>query len=289
MNRVVLNTAAIDWESGLDSLRKMTAEFRDNLGPSEKLEQTYAKRRQKTLFIDPETTRRADLVEAESGFEDLTAAYHDSVEECLLLAGHCFLIGEGDMYPSYYFWRPPGWVHATRTGEGYRAIIAFEGYSPGDGSGLVSRRIRSEREAGTNALYGNTESAVGPRGWVRHLDTELLPWQRGPAFARREGRLDGFGLERAEFKVLSKNAETGAQSLLVRLAPGYREIGPTMHLATEFFFVLRGTVAIGSQQLPESGFLYRPAGTVEEPMASEGGALLFMKVDGWLDMEVLSA
>jgi hypothetical protein len=285
--RILVDTASMSWENGLEVVGKMTPEFGANLGPADQVAEAYVKYNQKTLRIDPATTARADLIHLDPGYADLTDAYHDSVEEAYFIDGDCRLTGEGDFYGGYYFWRPPGWVHSASSKEGFDALLLLEGDSPAEGSGPTSRRIRPGEEAGTNALHEDREKAVGPRGWVRRLDTSLLAWQPGTSFARSEGPLVGADMEHAAFKVLSKNVMTGGQSLLVRLDPGYRQAGPGRHSADLQFFVLSGSLAVGEEQLGQGAYLFSPGGSVEPAMASEEGARLFVKVGGWLDFEPL--
>ncbi len=281
--RLVVDTEAMEWENGLDVVNHMAPEFGSNLGPAEDVARVYVKYRQKTLRIDPKTTQRLDLIHLDPGYGDLTDAYHDSVEECLFLKGECDLTGEGHFVAGDYFWRPPGWIHSARTTPGFEALLMLEGVSDGDRSGPVSRRIRPAHEAGTNALTTDNEQAIGPRGWVRCLHTGLVAWEPGPAFARRQGQLKDFDLDHTMFKSLSANPLTGAQSLQVRLRPGYRQKSAGRYSATVEFFVLEGDVNLGTQSARKGSYVYQPAGLEGPPMMSDGGALLFMKTNGWLE------
>ena len=282
---LIVDTESMEWENGLDVVNKMAPEFRDNLGAANEVTKMYVKYNQKTLLTDPETTRRGDLIRLDPGYSDVTHAYHDSVEECFILNGECYLLGEGPLLKGEYFWRPPGWVHSAKTEGGFVGLLFLEGMSERDGSGPVSRRIRPPEDLGSNPLYPNQEKAMGPRGWVRRLDTSLLPWQRGPVFARPEGTFDGYDLDNISFKILSKNPSTGAQSLLVRLDPGYCQEEPGLHSATQQFFVISGSLSIGDRRVGRGGYAYRRARSVQPPVTSVEGAVLFMKVDGWLDFD----
>ena len=105
--RTRVDTNAVAWENGLSVVRAMAPEFRANLGPEDQVEQLYVKYNQKTLHIDVPTSRRIDLIRIDAGYRDLTNAYHDSVEECLVLEGELDLDGEGHFEAGDYFWRPP--------------------------------------------------------------------------------------------------------------------------------------------------------------------------------------
>lgn len=282
--RVRVDTAAVPWENGLDVVGAMAPEFRANLGPQDRIPEVYVKYNQKTLRIDPDTGRRLDLIRLDPGYRDLTNAYHDSVEECFVLGGAFSLDGEGHFTAGDYFWRPPGWVHAAETPQGFLALLGLQGMDPKEGSGPVSRRIRPDREAGTNALHAaGDDAAMGPRGWVRCQPTSLLAWQPGPVFSRDQGPLEGFDLERIAFRVLSRNPWTGGQSLLVRLDPGYAQEGAALATAAIECYVVAGSCRLGDDALGEGSYLYSPPGTVEPALSSRDGATLFAKIDGWLD------
>lgn len=277
----IVDTNAMAWQNGLEVVNAMAPEWRANLGPADQVAETYAKYDQKTLRLDPDTTRRLDLIRLAPGYRDLTYAYHDSVEECFCLSGSCWLGGEGTLEAWGYFWRPPGWVHTAATDEGFLALLGIQG--EGDESGPASRHVRPAAEAGRCVTTDDPDAAVGPRGFVKMLDSRLLPWLPGPVFAKGEGVFHGFDLERVAFKVLSKNWWTGAQTVLVRLAPGYRQSRPGRHRAGFEAFVISGHAHLGDISLSAGVYFQRAPDAEEPPLASEEGALLFAKVDGWLD------
>lgn len=284
MSRSVVRTGEQEWECGRDVVKSMVPEFRDNLGPAERVSELYELYWQKTLRSDPVTKARADLIHLQPGYEDLTLAYHDSVEEALVLSGSFHLDGEGDFAEGDYFWRPPGWVHAARTEEGFQALLLLTGDAPGEGSGPTSRHVRPPSEAGTNVLHPDDRSAaLGPRGWVRCLHHELLAWQPGSLFARDQGALVDFDLDGCSYKVLSSNPFTGGQSLLVQLEPGYEQRGPGRHSGEWQWYVVRGDCALGDEPLPTGAYVLSPPGTVDPPLRSTDGALLFWKTSSWLD------
>ena len=278
----VLNTHDMPWESGLDYLRTLAPAFRDNLGPAEQVQANFAKYRQKNLHLDPLTTRRLDLVELEPGYSDLTHCCHDSVEEGFLLSGEVVLDGEGTLQAGDYFWRPPGWIHHAQTGPGVRLLLGFEGRS--NESGPVTRQVCTPQQAGSNHLMPTLdEAALGSRGRLRQVRTGELVWQPGPDFARSEAALTGFDLAHLAVRVLSRNPRTGQQTLLLRLAPGYQQESAGAHAVDWQMFVLSGSVQWGPQECGAGSFVHRPAGRVEPAMASAQGALIYAKVNGWMN------
>jgi hypothetical protein len=281
MPQTVVRTATMPWENGLEVIAAMAQEWRDHLGPADRVADLYARYDQKTLSRDERTGRRLDLVRIAPGYRDLTNAYHDTVEECLMLAGEVTLDGEGTFDADGYFWRPPGWVHAAESAEGFTALLVVQGDDPAEGSGPPSRRIRPDEDAGTNALHPeDPEAAAGPRGWVR-THRRFLPWVPGRMYARTQGDMAGADLERLEVKVLSANPRSGGQSVLLRLAPGYREEARGVRASAMEAFVLEGSIRWGDEDLEPWDYVHVPAGEPAPALHSPGGALLFAKLDGW--------
>lgn len=283
-DRTRVDTNAVPWENGLSVIAAMAPEFRANLGPEDQLETLYVKYNQKTLRIDDATSRRIDLIRIDAGYRDLTNAYHDSVEECFVLEGELDLDGEGHFVAGDYFWRPPGFVHAADTSDGFTALLSLQGDDPTEGSGPASRRIRPDEEAGLNGLFPeDAHRAMGPRGWVRNLPSSLVAWQPGPVYARGEGVCADLDLDRVDVKPLSKNPWTGAQSALLKLQPGYQQIGDGRSSAAWEFFVTDGSCSIGEENYAPGVYGYIPANSVQPPLRSSEGATLFVKLDGWLE------
>lgn len=278
---IVAHTSDMEWQTGGDVIDLMAAEFRDNLGPTHKHYDQYY---QKNLWLDPVTGRRTDLIKMEPGYADATVAYHDCVEECFALEGQCDLWGEGILEPGEYFWRPPGWVHGAGSKPGFVALLVLESLREADGSGPVSRVIRPDEDAGSNALHpDDSERAVGPRGFIKRADSKLHPWIPGQSFARGEGTLNGFDIEHTRFKILSKNLTSGAQTVLLELSPGYEQSFAGVHSSALQAFVLDGEVTLGDTKLVSGSYVHRPAGAHGGVMGTASGATLFVKIDGWLD------
>src|SRR3954454_1436091 len=108
---IVLEAESPGWVDGLEYLETLEPAFRDNLGPREELVRNFAKYKQRTLYLDPSTSRRLDVIRLAPGYTDLTHCWHNSVEESFVLEGEVRIDGEGDFGPGDYFWRPPGWIH----------------------------------------------------------------------------------------------------------------------------------------------------------------------------------
>ena len=278
----IVDSESLPWENGLAYLRTLAPAFRDNLGPADKVEENFARYWQKNLYLDSTSTRRLDLVRLDPGYTDLTHCCHDSVEEAFFLGGEARIDGEGIFTADDYFWRPPGWVHHAASPAGVEIVLGFEGRS--NESGPVSRYVCAQQDAGGNMLIPRDDArALGTRGRVKRVESRLLVWQPGTAFARGEGALEGFDLEHLAVRVLSRNPVTGQQTLLMRLDPGYAQTGAGAHGAWMQAFVLTGACTLGETMLTRGTFMHRPAGVVEAPLSSEAGALLYVKLDGFLD------
>ena len=255
----------------------MAPAFRENLGPAEEVEGLLAKYWLRSLHLDPDTTRRIDHIRTDPGYQDLSCAFHDSVEECLVLSGSLYIDGEGELVAGDYFWRPPGFSHSARSEEGFEALLMMEGRVEEEGSGPVSRVITPMDDAGRNLLRPDSsvdaaewEAAIGPRGWVRRCPSGLLPWQQVP-----DGILPS-AVPGASARVLSRNVVTGAVSALVRLDAGYRaDAAPSPR--DRYLVVVEGAVTVDGRDLRPCSLVSVPAHTPAPAIASGAGAVLFAK------------
>lgn len=275
----VVDSAAMDWVNGLDVVNSMTPEWRDHLGDIDAVRSSYQKYSQKTLYEDEESTRRVDIIRCDPGYADVTAAYHDSVEETYILAGCADMSNEGEFVQTGYFWRPPGWIHRGRTSVGFTSVLFIEGKNPDEGSGPASRRIRSDDEMGVCG-YAEGEMRPAPRGWIKCPDSQLLPWEPGPSYARSQAMMNDFGLDSCDFKVLSRNVNTGAQTMLVRLREGYKQARGGTYLSELMIYVISGAFNIGGKPHGEGTFMHLEAGGALEPVATQSEAILLVKCRG---------
>ena len=265
---------------GLDTVEGMPDGYAGNVGPDAELAATYSLWEQKTLLDDPETTRRIDLVRLLPGFSDPGPAYHDSVEECLVLEGGCEIDGEGEVSAGDYFWRPSGWVHAARAPTGFLGLLMQEGISAGDGSGPATRRVRPPTDLGTNVLFEDTEQAIGPRGWIRRLPSSLMPWVPATVLARGEDWMGNLDLASLSVKMLSRNWATGARSLLARFEAGYRDPRPHRLGRSLIGYVVSGELALDDVTLYRGDLVHVPDASSPVSLASSQGGILFMKLGG---------
>jgi hypothetical protein len=236
----------------------------------------------RTLFVDPETGERVVRSRA-TGFGGVTPRYHHSVEEAFLLAGRTDLRGEGVFAAGCYFWRPAGWVHASNPTEGRESLIFTIGVNEREASGPHTDVMCDLEQEGTNPLHESHEAAIGPRGWIRNLDSALVAWQPGPLYAREQGPLDGFGVERVEVKVLSRNVHTGGQTILMRFGPGYTQQFEGSCSERLQLYVLSGALTLGRGSAQPGTYIRVEPGSQIPRLASRLGATALVKVGGWLD------
>ena len=146
----------------------------------------------------------------------------------------------------------------------------MEGISPSDGSGPASRVVHPHEIAGTNPLVELDEEAVGPRGWVRHQPTQLLPWAPLPEEAwPNEGKLSA--------RNLSVNVNTGAASRLVR-SKNDVDLPASVSERERFIIVLKGSVDIGGEDIvSDVGLIHVPAGRELNSLHLTPGTQLMLK------------
>lgn len=267
----VVDGPRMAWINGMDAYQTMEPAFRENLGGDDAGRRAMlAKFWLRPLWIDPVTTRRIDHVRTEAGYLDLSEAYHDSVEEAYFRGGDCTLSAEGLQVAGDYFWRPPGWVHKAWSTGGFDTIICMEGEVASEESGRVSRVICADDHAGEQARDG-VAGGIGPRGYVRHLESRFMPWRPVDA------SVVGLASSRLVSKVLSSNVDTAACTVLVRAPEGWSE--PLAPSTRERFIVnVEGSITVDEQVLGECSLVHVPAGETGPVVSAGDGVELFVKV-----------
>ena len=103
------------------------------------------------------------------------------------------------------------------------------------------------------------------REHIEFVQSQMLPWQRiGAGLARPD----------AEYKMLSRNPESGACSALMRYPSGWSRLGPEQILADEEFFVLDGSLEMDGELYEADSYAFLPAGWNRNSMASKNGCVL---------------
>ncbi|WP_413469447.1 cupin domain-containing protein [Qipengyuania gaetbuli] len=103
------------------------------------------------------------------------------------------------------------------------------------------------------------------REHIEFVQSQLLPWQRiGAGLARPD----------AEYKMLSRDPDSGACTALMRYPPGWSREGPEYIEADEEFFVLDGSLEMGGEVYEADGYAFLPAGWTRQNMASNSGVVV---------------
>ncbi len=221
----------------------------------------------------PRLIARIDHVRADPGYQDLCEAYHDSVEEGFFLGGEVELSAEGRFLAGDDFWRPPGRVHSATAPRGFEALLMMEGEVASERSRRVSRVVRPDDEAGRNALPGAGDH-IGPRGYERRAETRYMVWRAHDDQAT--GLLDGREAP-LRSKVLSRNANTNAASVLCDLPAGWSStLGAVSH--ERFLVNTMGSVRIDGIELGPCSLLRIAPGASGLTLATRDGTELLVKV-----------
>lgn len=101
------------------------------------------------------------------------------------------------------------------------------------------------------------------RPHTEFLHAQVLPWFTLPAAAARPG---------AECKVLSRDPESHAVSVILRYPAGFAIDRPHHLDSDEEFFVLKGEMQIGDTVYGPGAYAYLPKGFPRGPMRVKGGA-----------------
>jgi hypothetical protein len=102
------------------------------------------------------------------------------------------------------------------------------------------------------------------RPWIEFVQAQHLPWQDDELNGTRPG---------IQTKVLSRDGESGALSLLLRIPAGWTIPAGAM-ACDEEFLVLEGALEIGGQVYGPFAYAHWPAGHEAGPRTSEGGAVV---------------
>ena len=270
----VVDGESVEWINGAAAFATMAPAFRDNLGNPARVEELLSKYWLRPLWVDPVSTRRIDHVRTEPGYQDLSEAYHDSVEEALFLKGSVDLTAEGHLQAGDYFWRPPGWVHSAGSANGFECLLMMEGEDPAEGSERVSRVVRADDEAGRFARPGAAEAAVGPRGYVRRLETRFLPDEE---LDDAQTRLLDDRAAPLRGRVLSRNASTRSASVLVSVPAGWVSAVPPVD-RERFLVVVDGALSVDGKEVTPCSLVRIAPGSAGPRLTSEEGCRLLVKV-----------
>jgi len=101
------------------------------------------------------------------------------------------------------------------------------------------------------------------RTHVEFIQTQMLSWMPFQPTSSHAG---------CEFKLLSRDLNSGASSLLIRYPERYAQERPHFLDSDEELYVIDGGFCIGGQEYTAEDYAYLPAGYLRESMTSHRGA-----------------
>lgn len=108
------------------------------------------------------------------------------------------------------------------------------------------------------------------RGHIEFIQAQMLPWRRiGHGLARPD----------VEYKLLSRDLDDGACSLLMRYPPGWSREGPEHIVADEEFYVLDGALEMDGRRYGRDRYGFLPAGWTRQSMRSPEGCVVLAFYD----------
>ncbi len=218
--------------------------------PWEEILNTGAQR--KLLSVDPETTSETTFVRLPPDWRGPAGAhYHSDFEEALILSGDCDLNGNDLLVAGSYLYRPGGIVHGwvDHSPSGADIIIKM-----GTATDLISV---GEREHDHEYDYPGKRVPDG-RPHIVHLRTAnqtWVAWEGAPAGVTK--------------KVLSRDADTGAQTLLMHLEAGFAgELILAADSTWEWVVIDGGLSLADGSRFGPIDYSHRPAGTHESVVST---------------------
>ena len=109
------------------------------------------------------------------------------------------------------------------------------------------------------------------RPWIEFVQSQRLPWTAHDLWGVRPG---------IEAKILSRDPDDGAASLLVRYPVGWNEPVPPVLAVDEEVLVLDGALTVGDRSHGTMGYAHLPGGCVRGPMAAPAGAVALVFFSG---------
>lgn len=210
-----------------------------------------SKAMRKVLSCDPVTGSDTSYVKLPPDWRGPAGAhYHTDFEEALVLAGDVDLNGDEILVAGSYLYRPGGIVHGwvDHSPTGAEIIIKM-----GTATDLISVGAPLHRH---EYDYPGARRPDG-RPHITHLKTADVPWQPWPTAPGT-----------VRFKSLSRDAKTGAETMLVELVQGF---SGTLKLAADTTW--EWVVTIGSLSLAD-GTTFRKFGYSHRPAGADGGAVI---------------
>lgn len=219
----------------------------------------------KVLGRDPETGSDTSFVRLPPGWQGPTGAhYHSSFEEALVLCGDVDLNGNDLLVGGSYLYRPGGIVHGwvDRSSGGSEIIIKMGAETDLIAVGAPEHDHEYE--------YPPARAADG-RPHIVHLRTGEKPWEPWTG-----------GTHGVHGKVLSRDRDSGAETLMMRIDEGFDGGVPLSADETWEWVVVEGGLSLADgATFGRIGYSHRPAGHGETVIAAAPlGCTLLMWREG---------
>ncbi len=108
------------------------------------------------------------------------------------------------------------------------------------------------------------------------MDTNLMPWLL-VSNSPKNDFISGSHAAFVSYKQLSKDVNTGSETLLIKYDQGYDFKKSAKTLDDVEIFVLDGSFMIGERLLGKYGYGYAPKGYSFSSLSSPSGCVLFVK------------
>lgn len=116
---------------------------------------------------------------------------------------------------------------------------------------------------------------------LEFFDPKQLSWQ--PHFV--EGRL----VKSLKEKVLSRDEETGAMTLMIKYPKGFRHPVLTSHTVTEEIYIVKGRISMEGVEYGQGYYAFRPVGMIHGEMEVLEETVLLIMLSGPLDYNSVEA
>lgn len=224
----------------------------------------------KMLSADPETGARSALqcIDPARGYKaPALPHYHDGDEEIFIVKGELTFDGRQWLGPRCYCFHPARTVH------GFRSRVDEEAWF----ISRIKRPLKFDFHEDPDSLEPYSLDGAEPERGVAVIASPTdRPW---------EDVLDADGKAIARRQILSVHPKTGEGSMLVEFLPGFvSPHGDHYHSVYEEVFVMDGQLETADGTVFTKGcYSYKPPGTIQSAVRSEGGAVAYVNFGGKLD------